>query len=146
MARMSTTSTKKAPKFSADERAAMRERARELKAEAERSDGLADLQAKIAEMGPVDRKRAERVHAVVTKVAPELTAKTWYGMPAYYKDGKNICYFRAAEKFKERYAQLGFSDPAKLDDGLMWPIAYAITELTPEVEQEIAALVKKAVS
>jgi uncharacterized protein YdhG (YjbR/CyaY superfamily) len=144
MGRMSTTTAKKAPKFTPEERAAMKERARELKAEAEKSDGLADVRAKIAAMSSPDRERAQRVHDIVTKAAPELTPKTWYGMPAYYKDGRNICFYKAAEKFNVRYAELGFSDPAKLDDGLMWPTAYALTELTPEVEAEIAALVKKA--
>ena len=127
--------------FTAEEKAAMRERAKEAKGGA---DGESDLLAKIAEMAEPDRALAERVHAIVTGGAPDLTPKTWYGMPAYAKDGQVVCFFQPALKFKARYATLGFNDPAKLDDGAMWATAYALAELTPAVEERIAALVKKA--
>jgi uncharacterized protein YdhG (YjbR/CyaY superfamily) len=138
--------------FTAEERAAMQERARELKAtrrgsRAGKADGESELRAKIAEMEEPDRSLAERVHAIVTANAPDLTPKTWYGMPAYAnRDGKMICFFQAASKFKVRYATLGFQPDANLDDGAMWPTSFALLELTPEVEQRIAALVKQAVS
>ncbi|MGH3082573.1 MAG: iron chaperone [Gaiellaceae bacterium] len=138
--------TQKSKGFSAEERAAMRERAQELKAEADKADGEKALLAKVAEMPEADRTLAERLHAIVKENAPELSPKTWYGMPAYAKDGKVVCFFRNASKFKERYAMFGFNDTANLDDGSMWPIAYALTELTAADEKKIAALVKKAVS
>jgi uncharacterized protein YdhG (YjbR/CyaY superfamily) len=130
--------------FTAEERAAMRERAREAKrGEAE---GESDLLAKIAEMGETDRALAERVHAIVTATAPDISPRTWYGMPAYAKDGKVVCFFQPGEKFKSRYATLGFSDKANLDEGAMWPVAFALKELTAEVEATIETLVKRAVS
>ena len=132
--------------FTSEERAAMKERARELKAQESKAAGESDVLAKIAEMQKSDRVMAELFHAIVKASAPELSPRTWYGMPAYAKDGKVVCYFRDAKKFKERYAMFGFNDKANLDDGGMWPIAFAITELTPDVEAKIAALVKKAVS
>ncbi len=138
--------TQKSKGFSAEERAAMRERAQELRAEADKADGEKALLAKVAEMPEADRTLAERLHAIVKENAPELSPKTWYGMPAYAKDGKVVCFFRNASKFKERYAMFGFNDTANLDDGSMWPIAYALTELTAADEKKIAALVKKAVS
>ncbi|HEV7639768.1 MAG TPA: DUF1801 domain-containing protein [Gaiellaceae bacterium] len=136
--------TKKNDGFSAEEKAAMKARAKELKAEA---DGESAVRASIAEMSPPDRALAKRVHELVRAAAPDLTPKTWYGMPAYAnKDGKVVCFFRDAGKFKERYAMLGFNDRAKLDDGSMWPVAYALTKLTAADEAKIRALVKKAVS
>ena len=137
--------TKGSDGFTAEERAAMKERAREAKAATSKADGLNDLLAKIAEMPEPDRSLAERVHAIVMDAAPDLWPKTWYGMPAYAKDGKLICFFQAASKFKVRYATFGFQPDAKVDDGSMWPVAYALTELTTEVEARIAALVKQAV-
>jgi uncharacterized protein YdhG (YjbR/CyaY superfamily) len=147
-----TTATAKRSKgFTAEERAAMQERARELKAEARgkknRAAGEAEVLAKIAEMPKSDRVMAERIHAIVNTSAPELWPKTWYGMPAYAdKDGKVVCYFTPAAKFKERYATLGFNAEAQLDEGTMWPTSWAITKLTAADEAKIAALVKKAVS
>jgi uncharacterized protein YdhG (YjbR/CyaY superfamily) len=136
--------------FTADEKAAMRERAREAKAEArrgaDREAGERDLLAKIAEMPESDRVIAERIHAIVMDVAPELTPKTWYGMPAYARDGKNICFFQAADKFKARYATFGFAEDAQLDEGTMWPTSWAMTRLTEADERRIRALVKQAVS
>ena len=123
----------------------MKERARELKAAKSRADGEADLLAKIAEMPKADRVIAERIHAIVTSSAPGLSPKTWYGMPAYAKDGKVVCFFQSAAKFKSRYATFGFNDAAKLDDGAMWPTSFALKELTAADETKIAALVKKAV-
>jgi uncharacterized protein YdhG (YjbR/CyaY superfamily) len=135
--------------FTADEKAAMRERAREAKAEArrgaDREAGERDLLAKIAEMPESDRVMAERIHAIVMEVAPDLMPKTWYGMPAYAKDGKNVCFFQAADKFKARYATFGFDEAAKLDEGTMWPTSYALTRLTEADEQRIRELVKQAV-
>jgi uncharacterized protein YdhG (YjbR/CyaY superfamily) len=131
--------------FSAEERAAMKERAAELKAEARQADGEKAVLAKIAEMPKADRVMAERIHAIVKASAPGLSPKTWYGMPAYAKDGKVVCYFQSAHKFKARYATFGFSDDANLDDGAMWPTSFALTELTAAGEKKIAALVKKAV-
>ena len=129
--------------FTAEEKAAMRARAKELKAAAEGEEAvLSALEA----MSPDDRALGERIHAIVKASAPDLTPKTWYGMPAYAKDGKVVCFFRNAEKFKERYAMLGFNDSANLDDGSMWPIAYALKELGAAEEKKIRALVKKAVS
>jgi uncharacterized protein YdhG (YjbR/CyaY superfamily) len=136
---------KKTKGFSAEERAAMKERARELKAEAEKADLESALLEKIAEMPPADRAMAKRIHAIVKASAPSLTPKTWYGMPAYAKDGKVLCYFQAASKFDARYATFGFNDTAKLDQGPMWPTSFALTELTAAEEKKIAALVKKAV-
>jgi uncharacterized protein YdhG (YjbR/CyaY superfamily) len=136
--------------FTAEEKAAMKERARELKAEEragrDRAAGEADVLKKIAEMPDSDRVMAERIHAIVTGTAPELAPRTWYGMPAYSKDGKFLCFFQAADKFKARYATFGFNDVAMLDDGAMWPTSFALTRLTPADEKRIAELVKKAVS
>jgi uncharacterized protein YdhG (YjbR/CyaY superfamily) len=138
---------KKHEGFSDEERAAMKERAKELKAEARRADGEKALLDKIAEMPEPDRAMAERLHAIVTATAPDLSPKTYYGMPAYAnKDGKVVCFFTPASKFKERYATFGFNADANLDDGTMWPTSFALTELTPAAEKKIAALVKKAVS
>lgn len=136
--------------FTDEEQAAMKERAKELKAEArankKKADGENDVLAKIAEMAESDRAMAEQLHAIITANAPALWPKTWYGMPAYAKDGKVICFFQAAEKFNTRYATLGFSDTANLDEGAMWPSAFALKELTAAEEARIIALVKKAVS
>ena len=137
--------------FTKEEREAMRDCARELKAEARRSasraDGERDLQEKIAEMPEADRELARRIHAIVTKTAPGLLPKTWYGMPAYANDdGKVVCFFQSADKFKSRYATLGFNADAKLDEGSMWATSFALTKLTAADEKRIAALVKKAVS
>jgi uncharacterized protein YdhG (YjbR/CyaY superfamily) len=131
--------------FSDEEKAAARERVRELKAEAAKADGKTELLAAIAKMQEPDRAIAKKVHALITAAAPALTPKTWYGMPAYAKDGDLICYFQNAGKFKVRYQTLGFSDKAKIDDGAMWPIQYAVTKLTATEEAKITALVKKAV-
>ena len=132
--------------FTAEERAAMRERAKELKAGASREEGEKALLAAIAKMPEADRTIGERLHALVTANAPDLAPKTWYGMPAYAKGDKVLCYFQAADKFKSRYATFGFNDSANLDKGSMWPTSFAVTEWTPAVEKEIARLVKKAVS
>jgi uncharacterized protein YdhG (YjbR/CyaY superfamily) len=129
--------------FSAEERQAMRARARELK---DKTDGETAVRASIAAMSPQDRVLAKRLHELVKATAPDLTPKTWYGMPAYAKDGKVVCFFRDAGKFKERYAVFGFNDTAKIDEGAMWPVAYALTKLTARDEAKIRALVKKAVS
>lgn len=135
--------------FSAEERAAMRERAKEAKAEARRAKdsevGERDVLAKIAEMEGTDRTLAEGIHAIVRATAPALTPKTWYGMPAYAKDGKIVCFFQSAAKFKARYATLGFNEDAALDDGTMWPTAFAVTALTPADKKAITALVERAV-
>jgi hypothetical protein len=141
----------KSSTFTDDEKAAMKERAREQKAEARRgaarADGEKDLLAKIAEMPDSDRVMAERIHALITSTAPDLSPKTWYGMPAYANgDGKIVCFFQAADKFKYRYATFGFNEDANLDEGSMWPTAFALTELTAADEARIGALVKKAVS
>jgi uncharacterized protein YdhG (YjbR/CyaY superfamily) len=141
-----TTKTKASSGFTADERAAMKERARELKAEAQKADGERAVLAKIAEMPEPDRSMAERLHAIIKASAPVLSPKTWYGMPAYAKDGKVVCFFQSADKFKSRYATLGFSDDANLDDGAMWPTSFALKKLTDACETKIRALVKKAVS
>jgi uncharacterized protein YdhG (YjbR/CyaY superfamily) len=146
------TSGKASKGFTDEERAAMRERAQELKAAARRgpgagkADGESDVLAKIAEMPEPDRAMAERVHAIVKASAPALSPRTWYGMPAYAKDGKVVCFFQSAQKFKARYATLGFSDKANLDKGAMWPTSFALKELTAAEEKAIGALVKKAVS
>ena len=143
----SSTSSKT---FTNEERAAMRERAKEMRAEARASKnkaaGESDVLAKIAEMQAPDRAMAERLHAIIKDSAPGLSPKTWYGMPAYAKDGRIVCFFQSAEKFKSRYATLGFNDAANLDEGAMWPTAFALKELTAADEAKIGALVKKAVS
>jgi uncharacterized protein YdhG (YjbR/CyaY superfamily) len=138
--------------FTAEERAAMKERARELKAEARRrpgakqADGEGDVLAKIAEMPEPDRALAERLHALIKASAPGLSPRTWYGMPAYARDGEVVCFFQSARKFKARYATLGFSDKAELDEGAMWPTSFALKEMTAAEEERIVALVKRAVS
>ena len=132
--------------FTAEERAAMKERAQELKAEAAKADGESALLAKVAEMKGTDRAMAKRIHAIVKASAPSLSPKTWYGMPAYAKDGKVVCFFQSAEKFNSRYATFGFSDEANIDKGAMWPTSFALKELTAAEEAKIGALVKKAVS
>ena len=143
-------SANKSEGFTDEERAAMRERAQELKAEArankKKAEGESDLLAKIAEMQEPDRAMAERLHEIVKASAPALSPKTWYGMPAYAKDGKVVCYFQSAEKFDARYATFGFSDEANLDEGAMWPTSFALKELTAAEEAKIGALVKRAVS
>ena len=139
-------SVKKSEGFTAEERAAMRERAREQKAEAQKADGERAVLAKIAEMQEPDRAMAERLHEIVTASAPDLSPKTWYGMPAYTKDGKVVCFFQSAQKFNSRYATLGFSDKANLDEGAMWPTSFALKELTATEEAKISALLKRAVS
>jgi uncharacterized protein YdhG (YjbR/CyaY superfamily) len=138
--------------FTDEERAAMKDRAQELKAAgrrgrgADKADGESDVLQKIAEMREPDRGMAERIHAIVKASAPELSPRTWYGMPAYTKDGNVVCHFQPAQKFKSRYAMFGFSDKANLDEGTMWPVAFALEELTDAGEARIAALVKRAVS
>jgi len=147
---MSQPEKKGAQGFADEERAAMKERAKELKAEARantnRAEGESAVLAAIAEMPEPDRVMAERLHAIITSSAPVLSPKTWYGMPAYTKDGKVVCFFQSAQKFNTRYATLGFSDTANLDAGAMWPTAYALTELSAAEEASIGALVKQAVS
>jgi uncharacterized protein YdhG (YjbR/CyaY superfamily) len=141
-----TTASTSTKGFSAEERAAMKERVRELKAEANKADGESEVQAAIAKMQASDRAMAKRLHTIIKDSAPDLAPKTWYGMPAYAnKDGKVVCFFRDAAKFKERYAMFGFNDSANLDKGTMWPIAFALEKLTADDEKTIAALVKKAV-
>jgi len=135
--------TNKKEGFTAEERAAMRARARELK---DKTDGESAVRAAIAGMSPQERALAERLHELVKAAAPDLSPKTWYGMPAYAKDGKVVCFFRNAGKFKERYAMFGFNDSAKLDEGSMWPVAFALTKLTRADEARIRALVQKAVA
>ncbi len=151
-AKGTTATDKKARGFTDEERAAMKERAQELKAEARRGpragkvDGESDVLAKIAEMPEPDRAMAKRLHAIIKASAPDLSPRTWYGMPAYAKDDKVVCYFQSAQKFKSRYATFGFSDEANLDEGAFWPVAFALKELTAAEEAKIGALVKKAVS
>jgi uncharacterized protein YdhG (YjbR/CyaY superfamily) len=153
-AKNTAASGKRSKGFTDEERSAMKERAQELKAEARRSprgkkgkaDGEGDVLAKIAEMPERDRAMAERLHAIIKASAPALSPKTWYGMPAYAKDGKVVCFFQSAQKFKSRYATFGFSDEANLDKGAMWPTSFALKELTAAEEAKIGALVKKAVS
>jgi uncharacterized protein YdhG (YjbR/CyaY superfamily) len=151
-AKSTTAINKKSKGFTEEERAAMKERAQELRAPGRRgpragkADGETDVLAKIAEMPEPDRVMAERLHALIKASAPDLSPKTWYGMPAYAKDGKVVCFFQSAHKFKSRYATLGFSDKANLDEGAMWPTAFALKELTATEEATIGALVKKAVS
>jgi uncharacterized protein YdhG (YjbR/CyaY superfamily) len=141
-----TKTTKKSKGFSAEERAAMKERARELKAAQNKEEAERDVLAKIAEMPKADRVLAERIHEIVKANAPSLSPKTWYGMPAYANDdGKIVCFFKSADKFKSRYATLGFEEAARIDDGAMWPTSFAVMELTAKDEAKIAALVKKAV-
>ena len=136
--------------FTAEEKAAMKERAKELKAEArankQKEEGEKDIFEKIAEMSEPDRSMAQRIHKIVTENAPDLWPKTWYGMPAYAMDGKVVCFFQSAEKFNARYATFGFTDTANLDEGSMWPTSFALKELPPSAEEKIIALVKKAVS
>ena len=141
-----STTKKPAKGLSTEERAALKERLKEEKAEREGKAGESDVLAKIAEMPESDRVMAERIHAIIKASAPDLSPKTWYGQPAYAKDGKVVCFFQAADKFKSRYATLGFSDKANLDDGGMWPIYFALKELTANEEAKISALVKQAVS
>jgi uncharacterized protein YdhG (YjbR/CyaY superfamily) len=142
----STTAKKSHEAFSAEERAAIKERVKETKAAAEDADGESALLAKIAEMVESDRAMAKRIHAVIKASAPTLSPRLWYGMPAYAKDGKTICFFQPGQKFKTRYSTLGFNDAAHLDDGTMWPTAFALTKLTAADEARIGALVKKAAS
>jgi uncharacterized protein YdhG (YjbR/CyaY superfamily) len=139
-------SAKKDKGFTAEERAAMRERAREQKAEARKADGEREVLAKIAEMQGSGRAIAERLHEIIKASAPDLSPKTWYGMPAYARDDRVVCYFIAASKFNSRYATFGFNDAANLDEGALWPVAFALKTLTAAEEAKIAALVKKAVS
>jgi uncharacterized protein YdhG (YjbR/CyaY superfamily) len=145
-AKSTTAPRNKSKGFTAEERAAMKERAKELKAEASKADGEKDLLAKVAEMPEQDRAMAKRLHAIVTASAPDLSPRTYYGMPAYAKDGKVLCFFQSAHKFKSRYATFGFTDEANLDKDAMWPTSFALKELTAAHEKKIAALVKKAVS
>ena len=144
--RTAATGKKASEGFTNEERAAMKERARELKAAADKEDGERDVLAKIAELSGPDRALGERLHAIITASAPALSPRLWYGQPAYARDGKVLCFFQPAQKFKTRYATLGFSDEANLDEGAMWPTAYALTELTAADETRIGELVKKAVS
>jgi uncharacterized protein YdhG (YjbR/CyaY superfamily) len=150
-AKSTTAINKKSKGFTDEERAAMKERAQELKAAARRgraakADGESAVLAKIAEMPEPDRAMGKRLHTIIKASAPALSPKTWYGMPAYAKDGKVVCFFQSAEKFKSRYATLGFSDKANLDEGAMWPTSFALKKLTAAEEKKIGALVKKAVS
>ena len=149
-AKRTTATKKKSTGFTAEERAAMKERAKELKAEARgkkaKEEGERDVLAKIAEMPKGDRAMAKRIHALVKDVAPDLAPRTWYGMPAYAKDGKVLCFFTPASKFKERYSTLGFNEKANLDQGNMWPTSFALKQLTAAEEKKIGTLVKKAVS
>jgi len=142
----STATKKKSGGFTAEEREAMKERAQELKAEARGADGEKAVLAKIAEMPKADRDMAKRLHKIVKASAPELLPKTWYGMPAYAKDGKVVCFYQSAHRFKSRYGTFGFSDKANLDDGAMWPTSFALKKLTAADEGRIAKLVKQAVS
>jgi uncharacterized protein YdhG (YjbR/CyaY superfamily) len=147
-AKSTTARREKSQRFTAEERAAVKERARELKAEGRgttKADGERDVLAKIAEMPKADRRLAERLHALVKEAAPDLSPKTWYGMPAYAREGKVVCFFTPASKFKERYATIGFNAAANLDEGNMWPTAFALKELTAAEEAKISALLKQAV-
>jgi uncharacterized protein YdhG (YjbR/CyaY superfamily) len=150
--RSSPESGSKSGGFTDEERAAMQERAKELKAESrsstasKKADGEADIRAKLAEMSEADRAMGERIHAIITAAAPGLSPRTWYGMPAYARDGKVVCFFQSAEKFKARYATLGFQDTANLDEGNMWSTSFALKELTDVEEARIAELVKQAAS
>ena len=141
-----TASDKPTKRFTDEERGAMKDRLQELKAEAKKADAEEDVLAKIAEMSEPDRVMGERLHAIIKASAPALSPKLWYGMPAYAKDGKIVCFYQPAQKFKSRYATFGFNDDANLDEGGMWPTAFALKELTAAEEATIGALVKKAVS
>jgi uncharacterized protein YdhG (YjbR/CyaY superfamily) len=143
--RATTKRTGSTTGFTAEERAAMKERAKELKAEAAKADGEKALLEKVAEMKGTDRAMATRLHKIITAAAPTLSPKTWYGMPAYAKDGKIVCFFQSAEKFDSRYATFGFSDEANIDQGAMWPTSWALKKLTAAEEKKIVTLVKKAV-
>ena len=149
-AKSTTAINKKSTGFTDEERAAMKERAQELKAEARanknKADGESDVLAKIAEMPEPDRAMAERLHSIIKASVPALSPKTWYGMPAYAKDGKVVCFFQSAQKFNARYATFGFNDEANLDEGTMWPTSFALKELTTDEEARIGALVRKAVN
>ena len=145
-AKSSTATNKKGSVLTDEERAAMKELVKERKTAASKEEDASAMQAKIAEMADSDRAMAKRVHAIVKASAPSLSPKLWYGMPAYYKDGKVVCFFQDAQKFKSRYATVGFSDAANLDDGAMWSVAFALKELTATEEARIVALVKKALS
>ena len=145
-AKSNTATKKRYEGFTSEEKAAMKNRVQELKVASRAADSEAEVLAKISEMQPADRVMAERIHALVKSVAPTLTPRTWYGMPAYAKDGKLVCFFQSGQKFKTRYATFGFSDDAKLDEGNMWPNAYALTKVTAVEEAKIAALLKKAIS
>jgi uncharacterized protein YdhG (YjbR/CyaY superfamily) len=142
----STATKKRYEGFTAEEKAAMQDRVQEMKAAAQKADGESEVLAKIAELPATDRDMAKRLHAIIKASAPALSPKTWYGMPAYAKDGKIVCFFQSSHKFKTRYATLGFNDAARLDEGNMWPTAFALMKLTPADEARIGALVKKAVS
>ena len=144
-AKSTTATNTKSKGFTAEEKAAMKARAQELKAEAAKADGEKALLEKVAEMKGTDKAMAKRLHAIITAAAPALSPKTWYGMPAYAKDDKIVCFFKSAEKFKSRYATFGFEEAANLDDGAMWPTSWALKELTAADEKRITALVKKAV-
>jgi len=145
-AKSTTTNDKKYDGFTDEERGAMKERAKELKAAARKADAESDVLAKIAEMTESDRAIGERIHAIVKASAPDLSPKLWYGMPAYAKNGKIVCFFQSAQKFNARYATFGFNDTAHLDEGAMWPTAFALTKLTAADEARIGALVRKAAS
>jgi len=145
-AKSTTAKEKRYEGFTAEERAAMQDRVQEMKVAARGADGENEVLAKIAEMSEPDRAMGKRLHAIVKASAPALSPRTWYGMPAYAKDGKVVCFFKSAEKFKTRYAEFGFSEAAKLDEGGMWPVAFALKKLTAAEEARIGALVKKAVS
>ena len=145
-AKSTTAIGEKVKGFTDEERAAMKERLQEIKAPAGKVEGESAVLAKIAEMPEPDRAMAERLHAIIKASAPALSPKTWYGMPAYAKDGKVVCFFQSAEKFQARYATFGFNDTANLDEGQFWPTSYALTKLTAAEEAKIAALIKKAVS
>ncbi len=146
-AKKSPAATGKTSKgFTAEEKAAMKERAQELKAEASKADGDKAVLAKIAELSEPERAMAKKLHALIKASAPALAPRLWYGMPAYAKNDKVVCFFQSAQKFNTRYASFAFSDEAQLDDGALWPVAYALKELTPAIETKISALVKKAVS
>ena len=142
----STATNKRYDGFTAEEKAAMQDRVQEMKVAAQKADGESEVLAKIAQLAPKDRDMAKRLHAVIKASAPALSPKTWYGMPAYAKDGKIVCFFQSAQKFKTRDATLGFNDAARLDEGNMWPTAFALMKLTPADEARIGALLKKAVS
>ena len=146
-AKRTTATSTDSSGFTAEERTAMKERSRELKAAGtSQADGESDVLAKIAEMPERDRVIAQRVHELVRSTAPELSPRTWYGMPAYAKDGKVVCHFQSAGKFKTRYPTLGFSDKANLDEGAWWPVAFALKEMTPDTEQKVIALLQRAVA